>query len=98
MCVYSDRLVIGYFRTTKNKITILRDASIVDDKFSYEKYLRSYNYRREDHSGEFLTRITDYIYCEAPVHENGQGCKIILNYDYMDGSPCGIGKSEAAWK
>ena len=102
VCVYSDRFVIGCFRNTKHKIALLRpddDSFGTDDeRILYEKYLKSYHYRRRDYPGEFLARIPDFKYCEAPIHENGNGCKIIYNDDYMDGSPCGTGKSESAWK
>ena len=37
-------------------------------------------------------------YCDKPVHEGGNGCRIIYNTDYMGGSACGMGKSNAAWK
>jgi hypothetical protein len=45
--------------------------------------------------GLFVSSTPDE-YSSAPLHEGGPGCRPAMG-DYVDGSPCGIGKSRAAW-
>ena len=47
-------------------------------------------------TGAFPAVTPDIEYNAAPRHEGGAGC-IAPSGDYIDGTQCGMGKSEAAW-
>ena len=47
-------------------------------------------------TGVFPAVTPDIEYNAAPRHEGGAGC-IAPSGDYIDGTQCGMGKSEAAW-
>ena len=52
--------------------------------------------QRRRATGAFPAVTADLEYCEAPRHDGGAGCRAPAG-DYIDGTHCGMGKSEAAW-
>ena len=88
---YYDHIYGNSKKDNKKKKALQKKAE------EYQKHLENFICEKLDNFGKYTTRDVNTIYLEPPKQELGQGYKIIYDGDYIDGSHCGMGKSESAW-